>query len=419
MQSPLKRFFWACSGATISILQKKECETEHSKYVGIGAAVFLTGVLAAVSASYAFSTVFSSGKWAIAFGIFWGAMIFNLDRYLVLSIRNTPPSTTSTWKEKILNVGGVLVIALPRIALAALLATAITKPLELLIFDDEIRAEMPGLQQDQAKEFQRELETELQGGGGQTTLAARIEKLREENRNLEKEINQKQEEQVKARQAAIDEAEGRANLPAGQGPVFEMKKQNALDNEKKANDYITRRTDLQKRNDTQIADLERQQQEAAQAARTKSQANDGLATQLQAFSRLTRKNPVIWSADLVFMAIIWILEIAPILTKVYSKYGPYDKALDFEERKVYAQKDREFEELENDIKTQREFYQRQKDVLTKIQDRVVLGTLSVTDNPTPDSTAYTDLENAKNVLIEQATTGLTRTSENGKKDGRS
>src|SRR3982751_395354 len=109
MQSPIKRFFWACSGATISILKKKECETEHSKYVGIGAAVFLTAVLAAVSASYAFSTVFASRNWAIAFGVFWGAMIFNLDRYLVLSIRNTPPSTNSTWKDKLREWGGVLV----------------------------------------------------------------------------------------------------------------------------------------------------------------------------------------------------------------------------------------------------------------------------------------------------------------------
>ncbi|HSE18107.1 MAG TPA: DUF4407 domain-containing protein [Pyrinomonadaceae bacterium] len=419
MQSPLKRFFWVCSGATISILQKKECETEHSKYVGIGAAVFLTGVLAAVSASYAFSTVFSSGKWAIAFGIFWGAMIFNLDRYLVLSIRNSPPSTTSTWKEKFREWGGVLVVAVPRVALAALLATAITKPLELRLFHDEIAAEMPSLQQDQAKEFQRELETELQGGTGQTTLAARIEKLREENRNLEKEIIEKQQEQAKARQAAVDEAEGRAKLPAGQGPVFELKRQIALEKEKEANDYIKRRTDAQKSNDTEIADLEKQQREAEQTARAKSLSNDGLATQLQAFSRLTRKNPVIWYADLVFMAIIWILEIAPILTKIYSKYGPYDKVLDFEERKIYAQKDRELEELENDIATRREFYHRQKEVLTKIQDRVVLGTLSITDNPTLDSTAYKDLENAKNVLIEQATTGLTRTSENGNKDDRS
>jgi hypothetical protein len=418
MQSPLKRFFWVCSGATISILQKKECETEHSKYVGIGAAVFLTGVLAAVSASYAFSTVFNSRNLAIAFGILWGVMIFNLDRYLVLSIRNTAPSTNATWKEKLGKWGGILLVAFPRVALAALLATAITKPLELLIFDEEIRLEMPSLQADQAKQFQLELEKELQEGE-QTTLAARIQRLKDENVNIEKEIFAKQEEQAKARQAAIDEAEGRANLPAGEGDVFKIKKQAAEAEEKEAQDYISPRQEALKRNNERIVTLSNQQQEIEQRAQQQSSNTNGLATQLQAFSRLTKKNPVIWYADLIFMAIIWILEIAPILTKIYARYGPYDKLVDFQEQKVYAEKELELHDLENDHKTHREFYDRRKEVLTKIQDLVISGTLSTVNNPKVDSTSYRDLETAKEVLIEQATIGLTHTNENGNKDNRS
>jgi len=415
MRSPAKYFFWVCSGATISLLRKKECETEHSKYVGIGAAVFLTGVLAAISSGYAFSTVLQSGKLAIALGVFWGAMIFNLDRYLVLSIRNKPPATNSTWKEKVRNWGDVLIVTLPRVALAALLAAAITKPLELLIFQQEIQAEMPNLQADQRKQFQRELDTEL-GAQGQTTFKSQIDDLVNKNRTLEEEIAKKQVEQEKARQAAVDEAEGRAKLPAGQGKVFELKTKIANAKETEAQDYIKPRQDSIKANNQKIQDLTRDQQEAEQRASEESRKSNGLATQLQAFSRLTSKNPVIRSADLVFMAIILILEIAPILTKIYAKYGPYDKLLDVTEQKVYLEKDLELEDLQNDFQTRRESFERRKEVMTQIQDLVITDTLAATGNPKLESQSYRNLEDAKRVLIEQATIALTRPSENGSGD---
>lgn len=81
----MKAFFWFCSGANIAILKK--CPTETNKYVGIGGTVFFTGVLAALSAGYALYTVFESWYWAVAFGAVWGVMIFNLDRFIVSSMR--------------------------------------------------------------------------------------------------------------------------------------------------------------------------------------------------------------------------------------------------------------------------------------------------------------------------------------------
>src|SRR6185503_6483363 len=373
------------------------------------------GVLAAISSGYAFSTVLQSGKLAIALGVFWGAMIFNLDRYLVLSIRNKPPATSSTWKEKVRNWGDVLIVTLPRVALAALLAAAITKPLELLIFQQEIQAEMPSLQADQRKQFQRELDTEL-GAQGQTTFKSQIDDLVNKNRTLEEEIAKKQVEQEKARQAAVDEAEGRAKLPAGQGKVFELKTKIANAKETEAQDYIKPRQDSIKANNQKIQDLTRDQQEAEQRASEESRKSNGLATQLQAFSRLTSKNPVIRSADLVFMAIILILEIAPILTKIYAKYGPYDKLLDVTEQKVYLEKDLELEDLQNDFQTRRESFERRKEVMTQIQDLVITDTLAATGNPKLESQSYRNLEDAKRVLIEQATIALTRPSENGSGD---
>lgn len=415
MPSPVKHFFWICSGATISLLRRKECETEHSKYVGIGAAVFLTGVLAAISATYAFSTVLESREWSIALGVFWGVMIFNLDRYLVLSIRNNPPSTNAVLREKLYNVVKVLLVALPRVALAALLAAAITKPLELLIFKSEIQLEMPSLQADQAKQFQRELETELSNGQG-TTIAAQIKKLKDENTELERQITEKRLEQETARQAAVDEAEGRAKLPAGEGRVFEMKTKMAAEKEAEVKQFIEPRQKLIVLNDETIRTLTTQQQQIQQEAAQRSRKTDGLATQLQAFSRLTGKNAVIRSADLVFMAIILILEIAPILTKFYARYGPYDKLVDVAEEKVYLAKKLELESFQHKLEADREAYKRRKEVHRRIQDLLIDETLSDTGKPKSGSQSYQDLEYAKLELIQQATAALTEARENGSGD---
>jgi uncharacterized protein DUF4407 len=412
MRSPLKYFFWSCSGATISLLQQPECETEHNKYVGIGAAVFLTGVLAAISASYAFSTIIQSRGWTIALGVFWGAMIFNLDRYLVMSIRNNPPVTNATLKEKLNDWGRVLLVALPRVLLAALLAAAITKPLELLIFNSEIQLEMPSLQADQAKQFQRELETEL-NFGDRTTLAARIEKLKNENAKLEKEIGDKQAEQEKARQAAVDEAEGRAKLPAGEGRVFQIKTEIAEAKERETKQFIEPKQELLKLNNESIKTLTAQQQQIGQDAGQRSRNTNGLATQLQAFSRLTSKNPVIRSADLLLMAIILILETAPILTKIYARYGPYDKLVDVAEEKVYLSKKLELEDFRHQMETHRDSYERRKDVVKQIQDLVIEDTLVAAGTPRSGSQSHRDLEYAKIALIEQATDALTK---NGHKE---
>src|SRR5690606_32051867 len=121
-------FFWFCSGADAELLKK--CPTETSKYTGIGATVFLTGVFAFLSASYALYTVFDNVWSAILFGLVWGIMIFNLDRFIVSSMR----------KER--KPHRELLMALPRLILAVLISIVIARPLELKIFEKEIAPEL-------------------------------------------------------------------------------------------------------------------------------------------------------------------------------------------------------------------------------------------------------------------------------------
>ncbi len=131
----LTTFFWICSGADIAILKK--CPTEKSKYVGIGATVFFTGLFAALAGGYAMYTVFDNAWIAGVSGLIWGLLIFNLDRFIVSSMRKEGKFSRE------------LFMALPRILLAILISVVIAKPLELKIFEKEINAELIIMDQQQ------------------------------------------------------------------------------------------------------------------------------------------------------------------------------------------------------------------------------------------------------------------------------
>ncbi len=125
----LQRFFWICAGTPVEIIEKYA--TEHAKYLGIGATIFFTALFAGLSGGYALYFVFAGSPFAwlgsILFGLLWGLAIFNIDRYIVSSIKKT----SRGWKQ--------LYQASPRVVLAILIAIVIARPLELKIFDKEIR----------------------------------------------------------------------------------------------------------------------------------------------------------------------------------------------------------------------------------------------------------------------------------------
>ena len=140
----ISNFFIKCSGANREILAevpRNYLETEKTKFVGIGGTIFFTACLAFVSSSFALYTfvnditvgeiIIDKLMICISFGMIWAFMIFNLDRYIVSSMRKE-----GSWKNQ-------LIRAFPRILIAVLFAVVISKPLELEIFRTEIEAQLP------------------------------------------------------------------------------------------------------------------------------------------------------------------------------------------------------------------------------------------------------------------------------------
>lgn len=124
----ITRFLCVAGGANLAVLQKTP--TEVNKYASIGATVLMTAIFAAISGGYAISQITSQVYYSITLGILWGLAIFNIDRFLVMSIDSRGKAMNRFLKT------------LPRLILAILIALVIAKPLEVKLFSSRINEQL-------------------------------------------------------------------------------------------------------------------------------------------------------------------------------------------------------------------------------------------------------------------------------------
>ncbi len=304
----LTRFLWRCSGASIALLEK--CKAEAEKYAGIGATVLFTGIFAALAGGYALYTLFEHWLPALIFGLLWGLMIFNLDRFVVSSMRKSK----GKWNE--------LKMAAPRILLTLLIAMVIAKPLEMKIFEKEIDTELVVMQQEVYQE---------QDSLVRARFLPAIDTLEQEVAHLKAEIDTKTSERNGLLAIARQEADGtggsgKKNL----GPIYKLKKADA----DQANDEL--RT-IKSTNDALITEklknitIAKDSLSTALATLERS-TYDGLAARIEAMGRLSQKSPPIRYAEWFIFLLFIAVELAPVLVKLLSPIGPYDHTLEVEER---------------------------------------------------------------------------------------
>lgn len=297
----LKQFFILCSGADKNILEGCS-EGEQTKYVGIGATVFFTAVMAFIASAYALFTVFDSAYPAILFGLVWSLLIFNLDRFIVSTIRK---------RDKF---GSEFLQATPRIILAVIIAIVISKPLEIKIFEKEINTvllkEKNAMALENKKEVANYFKTDLDKNKSE------INRLKLEISNKEKEVNTYYE-------TYIAEAEGTAGTKKlGKGPVFKEKIAK--------HDLAKKELDtLQKNNMAKIALLDKTAltlQTDLDKKITNSQpiidGFDGLMARINALDKLP------WLPSFFIMLLFLAIETSPIIAKLLSPKGEYDFKLE-------------------------------------------------------------------------------------------
>lgn len=311
----IMRFLWKAAGGDRYILERATY-SDQIKYMCLGGIVFATGAMAGLAGGYAFYTIFSpkgsaldnsldmsSAILSIIFGVIWGLMIFNIDRFIVTSTGKGDGTEKITWDE--------LKSAIPRIIMGAIIAITISKPIEIRMFQTEINNKLYEKQLILQKEFEKR------------TTANFEERLKVVEDELGGVGKQKQDliERIKvAEQAYTDNLMGKANgIAAGDGPLSKALK-SQIEN---LNKELDRFNEMNK-NKIETADQKRKEilEEKEKVLATNIQVSKGLDGLLERI-KLAHEVAGFWITlfiTLLFMAI----ELTPIFFKLMLNKTPYD-----------------------------------------------------------------------------------------------
>lgn len=303
----IKKFFILCSGADSDILNKCIKATQI-KYVGIGATIFFTAIMAFIASSYALFTVFDNYYTAIFFGLVWGLLIFNLDRFIVSTIKKSDHKRKEFYQ------------ATPRIILAIIIAVVISKPLELKIFEKEVNQVLLTKKNDLTAANKIQIASQF---------LPEITKLETEIAQLKQDVTLKESETNQLYETYITEAEGtRGTKLLGKGPVYEEKRE-------KHDAALIELQELKKQTAIKVTEKEAQIINLKEIENNKITSTqpiidnfDGLMARINALSEL----PMLPSLFifLLFLAI----ETSPIISKLIAQKDEYDLKLEDLENSV-------------------------------------------------------------------------------------
>ena len=335
----IMRFLWKAAGGDKYLLEQATY-SDQVKYMCLGGIVFSTGAMAALAGGYAFYTIFSPRGSAldtikekfinlnqdtanrlaetatrsfhtqellittisILFGIIWGLIIFNIDRFIVTSTGKGDGTEKITWGE--------FKGAIPRILMGMIIAITISKPVEIRMFkteiDNKLYEKQLELQKDYEKRTTANFEERLKVvendlgkiGGDRSDLILRIKKAENEY---------------------TDQLQGRGGAPAGDGKLSKALKSqlDALNNELDRFDKIN----AEKLNEADIKRKKILAEKDIALSKNKEVANglDGLLERIKIAHEVA--GPLIsLFITLLFMAI----ELTPVFFKLMLTKTPYD-----------------------------------------------------------------------------------------------
>lgn len=365
-------FLWS-SGAEIEVL--KMVPSEKSKYFGIGGTIVFTALMASFAGGYAFYTAFKSTYLSIPFGLFWGGLIFNLDRYIVASFGVGDGKRTISKQE--------LTEAAPRLVMAMILGFVISTPLELKLFEREINVEIQNIIREERIKLS-------EGEKPITSLIAKkeleIQKLKTEQNSFEDKVDnltskktiedqqinliqneisslnsvisnnsQKWNKYDKIANNAKTESEKRNaislrnqfnNVKYSKRKLELISKITKLNNAKftRGQEYYEQAKETRKTNQPRINALQKEISNLEQKLIGISDENDeiskqysGLMARLEALSRLTDKYTILFIVKWLITILFVFIEIAPILFKMMTERGPYDDIMDRKKHEIKVQ----------------------------------------------------------------------------------
>lgn len=387
--SKLMRLFWKAAGADQYILERSTY-SDQIKYTCMGGVVVATGVMAALAGGYAFYTIFepkgsaldsillkehnweslkniteeakkvikgerlnyidySTAFIATIFGLIWGLIIFNIDRFIVTSTGKGDGTEAITAKE--------FKGAIPRIIMGMIIALTISKPVEIRMFKTEIDVELAKMQDSVKNEH-------IAIKNRQTELNIKIEK--EKIDKLSTETSKKYESFKKLQERYLNECQGMGSSQGrGCGPIAESIKQQMTTD---STEYFSINSVNLPLIDTARSHIIYYEAERANniiEAEKVAGGLDGLLMRLKIVHRPDMAGG--WISifiTLLFMAI----ELTPIFFKLMLIKGPYD----FMDENI-----KELKKAENAIEIQHDYYKdkegQQRDLIINHQSIKLLN----------------------------------------------
>jgi hypothetical protein len=303
----LQEFLLMCSGANQSIL--KRSPSDLNKHIGLGGTILFTAIFASLAAAYAIHLIFENVLMAAAIGLVWGLMIFNLDRFIVSSMKHK---------------GGFvarLILASPRIVMAVVIAMVMSTPIELRLFESEIETELVSMQEEKLLE-QRELVSQ----GFDASLKAKNEQLQ----YLDEQLKRSEENKNLLVAAALAEADGTGGSQRrNMGPIYQLKQAAA---DQASREHETLRVQLLNETasiNSSISLIEEEKSEAL--GNIPPPSFGGIAGRIEALDRLGNIYPKIEKAHLFIFFLFLMIECCPLLVKLITSRSPYDHRLNLHE----------------------------------------------------------------------------------------
>ncbi|SDZ15494.1 DUF4407 domain-containing protein [Herbiconiux ginsengi] len=355
--NPVSNFMAWLGGARLDVLQ--DAPGDRARFVAMGGVILSTAFLSAVSAAFALKMAVGAPiAVAVLVGIFWGAIILNLDRLLIIGMAKQ--------KGVARNIG----LALPRVALALIIGTVISTPLTLQIFSAEINSEIQVMQAEDKAAFEERMANDPRFAAIPSLQSSIADNQAIVDQGLQTDLSSDPNyaaavAATAAAQAAYDSAQAAylAEIDGtggtgirGDGAVTQSKlvavqqAEARLDAAKAAEQtaetaaQANLQTSAQSRLDAakeQLADdkasLAKAQDERAteQAAYDSAVDNSaGLLSRLEALFRLGEANPLLNVAHIMIALLFICIELLPVIVKVLSNLGvptAYDRLVDVRE----------------------------------------------------------------------------------------
>lgn len=321
---------WYITGVEPEILNSPKCKGDKHFYATLGMIMLIVGIISSLSFTYAIYSVAKNFFIAIPLGLIWGFFIIVIDRAMILT----------TIKTKSISIKQIIPVSM-RVFIAIMLGIIISTPVELLILNKEIKANIATNNIIEIRKAQDDV--------SKLKDSKEIAQLREENTKLGNRNTDIKTELRQANQSMTDEADGKAGTgKRGKGISFNEKKTEFERLKKDGDEEVKNNTKKIGENNNKIEELNRAVKTENDSVRSRLSDADSLLTQITTLHKMAEEKPTVaWTHRLISLLFI-IVDTLPISLKMLYRTR-YESKINYQRSKVIKKYDALIENLDEKI----------------------------------------------------------------------